>query len=277
MKKIIIIIVAVISLAVFAGTKVYNSEEVVDVKEDNSYGVFLSLDGSSLEKLEGYDTVVIDAEYYTKEQIDSLHNNGQVVYSYLNVGSIESFRDYYSDFSNLALGKYENWDEEEWVNVSDKSWQKHIEDLSQEYIKKGIDGFFIDNCDVYYFNQKEEIYNGVKDILVNLMKNDLAVIINGGDYFVQKYYEENNTVKDAMTGINQETIFSAIDFDNNKLKKAKESDKEYYLEYVEKYSDLGLDIYLLEYTTDTKIKDEVIEFCNEKGWKYYFSDSIELD
>lgn len=274
MKKIIIIILTMILLSIFVGTKLYSSKSI---EEDKSYGVFLSLDGSSIEKLEEYSTVVIDAEYYSKEQIDSLHNNGQTVYSYLNVGSIESFRDYYKDFSALSLGAYENWDEEEWIDVSDKGWQQHIEDISQEYIKKGVDGFFIDNCDVYYFNESEEIYNGVQDILKNLMKNNIPVIINGGDYFVEKYYEQNNRVNDIMTGINQETVFSSIDFDKNKLGKAKTSNKEYYLEYVEKYGELGLDIYLLEYTTDENIKKEVLEYCNDKGWKYYFSDSIELD
>ena len=45
------------------------------------------------------------------------------VYTYLNVGSLEDFRDYYKEYEHLTIGAYENWDEEKWIDVSDKDWQ----------------------------------------------------------------------------------------------------------------------------------------------------------
>ena len=50
-------------------------------------------------------------------------------------------------YAELAIGEYEHWEEEEWVDVANPDWQKFIGQLSQELYEKGVDGFFIDNCD----------------------------------------------------------------------------------------------------------------------------------
>ena len=63
--------------------------------EKNDYGVFLNADASSLERFKRYDLIVIDAQYFTKKDIESLHQNGTKVYTYLNIGSVENFREYY--------------------------------------------------------------------------------------------------------------------------------------------------------------------------------------
>ena len=75
--------------------------------EKNDYGVFLNADASSLERFKMYETIVIDAQYFTKRDIELLHQNGTVVYTYLNIGSIENFREYYTTYAELAIGEYE--------------------------------------------------------------------------------------------------------------------------------------------------------------------------
>ena len=78
------------------------------------YGVFLNLNKRNVKKLYRYKTVVIDAQFFSKEEILKLKKHKIKVYSYINIGSIEKFRPYYSKFKHLALGHYENWDEERW-------------------------------------------------------------------------------------------------------------------------------------------------------------------
>ena len=145
--------------------------------EKNDYGVFLNADASSLERFKMYETIVIDAQYFTKRDIELLHQNGTVVYTYLNIGSIENFREYYTTYAELAIGEYEHWEEEEWVDVANPDWQKFIGQLSQELYEKGVDGFFIDNCDVYYYNPHESIFEGITAILQNMMTFGKAGII----------------------------------------------------------------------------------------------------
>ena len=42
------------------------------------------------------------------KDIEMLHENGTIVYTYLNIGSIETFREYYKTYADLAIGDYEN-------------------------------------------------------------------------------------------------------------------------------------------------------------------------
>ena len=72
-----------------------------------SYGVFLSFT-DDLEQLGDYETVVIDAQYYSADQIADFQGKGHQVYSYINVGALEDFRDYYDAYKDLALDKYEH-------------------------------------------------------------------------------------------------------------------------------------------------------------------------
>lgn len=244
--------------------------------EKNDYGIFLNADASSLKQLKNYDLIVIDAQYFTKGDIELLHQNGTKVYTYLNIGSIENFREYYTTYEKLTIGRYEHWDEEKWVDVADPDWQKFMEQLSQELFEKGVDGFFIDNCDVYYYAPRESIFEGLTAILQNIMTFDKAVIINGGDTYVTEYSERYGAIDHIMTGVNQESVWSAIDFDKGTFYEQTKETRDYYCNYLEACQADGMDVYLLEYTTDKKLIQKIKKYCNEHDFHFYVSNSLEL-
>ena len=244
--------------------------------EGNDYGVFLNADASSLKQLKNYDLIVIDAQYFTKSDIELLHQNGTKVYTYLNIGSIENFREYYTTYEKLTIGRYEHWDEEKWVDVADPDWQKFMEQLSQELFEKGVDGFFIDNCDVYYYAPRESIFEGLTAILQNIMTFDKAVIINGGDTYVTEYRERYGAIDHIMTGVNQESVWSAIDFDKGTFYEQTKETRDYYCNYLEACQADGMDVYLLEYTTDKKLIQKIKKYCNKHDFHFYVSNSLEL-
>lgn len=244
--------------------------------EKNDYGVFLNADASSLEQLKKYDLIVIDAQYFNKSDIELLHQNGTKVYTYLNIGSIENFREYYTSYEKLTIGRYEHWDEEKWVDVADPDWQKFMKQLSQELFEKGVDGFFIDNCDVYYYAPRESIFEGLTAILQNIMTFDKAVIINGGDTYVTEYRERYGAIDHIMTGVNQESVWSAIDFDKGTFYEQTTETRDYYCNYLEACQADGMDVYLLEYTTDKKLIQKIKKYCNEHDFHFYVSNSLEL-
>lgn len=244
--------------------------------EKNDYGVFLNADASSLERFKRYDLIVIDAQYFTKKDIESLHQNGTKVYTYLNIGSVENFREYYKTYEKFTIGKYEHWDEEKWVDVSVQAWQKFIEQLSKKLFEKGVDGFFIDNCDVYYYAPRKSIFEGLTAILQNIMTLKKAVIINGGDTYVTEYRERYGAVDHIMTGVNQESVWSGIDFDKGTFNEQTRETREYYSKYLEACKADGMEVYLLEYTTDEKLIPKIKKYCKEKNFHFYISNSLEL-
>ena len=89
----------------------YSSADPSD--EAEKYVVLIGEDSEIIEKLSDIDLLVIDAEYFSQNDIARLRENGiREIYSYINIGLIESFRSYDTDFEKYTLGAYENWPEE---------------------------------------------------------------------------------------------------------------------------------------------------------------------
>ena len=147
MKRGLLLALACLILLTGCGTK--------ETSKSFKYGVFIGSD-ADLDTYNDYETIVIDAQYYSAEQIKEYKEKGHTVFSYINIGSLENFRDYYAEYEDLTLGGYEHWSEEKWVDVSDDRWQEFVlKELAPSLAEKGIDGFFVDNCDVYYVYRHE--------------------------------------------------------------------------------------------------------------------------
>ena len=244
---------------------------------DERYGVFIGIGRKDIKKLKDYQTVIIDAEHFTKADITKLKKAGKTVYTYLSIGSLEDYRNYYKAYKHLAISKYDGWEGEEWVDVSDKAWQKLMLKRAKEFKNKGVDGFFLDNADVYYQYKEPRIYKGLVKILTDIRKLNTKVIINGGDVFVSKYLKENKDLKKIADGVNQEGVFTTLVED----KKKGEEITRYYLNYLKKLSKKGIRIYLTEYIVednkDDGLEDKIADYCEKRGWDYYISDDLELD
>ncbi len=243
----------------------------------SEYGVFLGAGPEDLDAFGPYGIVVLDAQYFTAEQIAGLKAGGHTVYSYINLGSIEDFRPYYSEYADLTLGDYEHWNEERWVDVSSGRWQAFIADgLAPELLGKGVDGFFADNCDVYYNYPTDGIFDGVAELLRALKKTGAYVCVNGGDVFVTEYLRRGGTLEDVLDAVNQETVFSSIDWDGGGFSENDEEEQAYFREYIETVAADGRDVYLLEYTTDAALIEKIDGYCKNRGFRYYVADSVEL-
>ena len=157
-RSICMVLALCLTLLLAGCTAKSQTAESQDAKSQTAdYGVFLSVT-EDLSALRDYKTVVIDAQYFSGAEIEAFRADGHTVYSYLNVGSLENFRDYYATYAPLTLGAYEHWDEERWIDVADQRWQRFLtETLIPALLEKHIDGFFVDNCDVYAYAPTREM------------------------------------------------------------------------------------------------------------------------
>lgn len=272
LKKILMRIVAIVAAAIIVGAIILNNNKY-------DYGVFIGADSSEVEKLGKYKEVIIDATYFTEEEINIIDKNGAKVYSYINVGSIEEFRSYYEDFVHLTIGDYENWEDEKWIDVSNEQWQEYFVDtIAKSLLDKGIDGLFIDNVDVYSLSCDENIFNGLMNILKDLSnKYGKPVIINGGYDFLEKAILENIEIEDLIAGVNLEEVSTIIeDYDNNVFEKQSEQDKNYAIEYLKGIRNRGIQVYIIEYSRsklfDIRLKGEY----NSLKFKLFISDKVNL-
>lgn len=88
---------------------------------------------------------------------------------------------------------------------------------------------------------------------------------------------EKNDLQDIVFGINQETVFTKIDFKNGRFLENEEQDKFYYQNYLEKCRDFGLHVFLIEYGPDEETEKQIRKYCLKKGFTLYVTSSIELD
>ena len=249
----------------------------ISAERKQDYKVLIGMDHEKVMQLKEIKMLVIDAEFFSQEDIAQLHKNGNVhIFSYLNIGSIETFRDDYKEFEEITLGDYENWDEEKWVNVADKRWQKRIKNKAQLLLQKGIDGFFLDNADVYYQYQTPAIYQGLMSILREIHQEHKPIIINGGDTFITEAIKQN-AISGIVTGVNQESVFTEIHFKTNTFGVKSAAEREYFFEYLAQCKTYGLTVYLLEYGANKKLEKEIKAYCERNGFTYDISYSVELD
>ena len=255
---------------------------------EESYGVFLGVDATtfSMDLFEGYDMVVVDAQELRSDQLAQLHATGHTVYSYLNVGSIEESRSYFDDYSDCCLDRYENWPEEFWVDVTRPEWQKLVtEELTDRILDADpqIDGLFLDNLDIYAHVRESkkirtapaQVFEALCSILESYRSQDLPVLINGADVFVTELLDQGR--EDLILGVNQETVFSSIlDYDRDRFGKQSREEREYFTDYLDRCRRAGLEVFLLEYTTDPDVEVEILDYCAEEGFRCYISGHVGL-
>ena len=241
------------------------------------YGVFLNAEPKDMAGMKDYRIIVLDAQYFSKKQIKKLKKEGHTVYSYINLGSVEKFRSYYKDYEDITLDVYENWEDERWVDVTKKRWQTFIgTTLANRILKKGVDGYFVDNTDVYYHYKTKTVFQGVTKILKSLKKKGY-VLINGGDTYVKAYAKKYKSLKKVLNGVNQETVYSAIDWDHeNALIANDKENRVYFKSYVKLVKSFKKDVFLLEYTKDPKLIKKIKKYCKENGFYYYITDTLDL-
>lgn len=248
-----------------------------DSTDDMEYVVLIGESSENLEKFPCAEVLVIDGDYFTADDIAYLKSKGvKKIYSYLNIGSIEEYRDCYEKYLKYTLGEYENWPDEKWIDVSREEWQSYIVLKGNELSEKGFDGFFIDNTDVYYMFPTEEIYDGIVDILTQLKNDNMDVIINGGDAFVRKYLASQDGSNRIFDGVNQEEVYTNYNFEDGKFKINTKENREYYQYYLENLLSKGYSVYVLEYADEKKVQNEAARYAREHGFIAYVADNIDL-
>ena len=223
-----------------------------------------------------YKYIVIDAQLYSASEIEALKADGTIIYTYLSIGAVANDRPYYNRFKKYYLGRYDNWPKEKWVNVTKKAWQDFVaDDLVDQFIKKGVDGVWIDNTDVYYKYHSKSVFNGLVSIMKRIQKKNVPIIINGGDVFVKKLIKSKKA--SVIDGVMQEEVLTRItDYDSNKFSKQTSSDQKYFKSYLKKVRKAGLYISVLEYTKKSSSEESIINYCKKHGYGYYISDNVML-
>ena len=232
--------------------------------------------GGNASRLKKYKNVVVDVQYYYPNEIKKLKAGGRKIYSYMSIGSLETYRPYYKRFKKYTLGRYDNWGNERWMDVSKKPWQDFIvNELVASVRRKGCDGLWLDNTDVYYEYHRESIYKGLLNIITRIHNKKIPIYINGGDEFVTRLI--NSGKKRLINGVFQEEVLTSIvSYSGNRFGRQNKGDRSYYEAYLRKVKRAGLNAAVLEYTRSASMRNEIIKFCKKNKYSYYISSDVHL-
>lgn len=156
-----------------------------------------------------------------------------------------------------------------YIDVASPKWQNFIiDELGKQYADMGLDGLFLDNADVFYYHPAEDIFLGLCAIMQGLRKYGLKLIVNGGDCFVSKCMEKDIALT-LFDGVNQETVFTSIDFENQSYGAQSEEETAYLKKYLAKVKEYGLSVCLLEYGADRSLSGKIDAYCSENNFLWY--------
>lgn len=248
------------------------------------YGAFLGRYDNNVQNFSDYNYISLELDEFTDSNISRLSRNGTKVFAYLNVGSLENYRDYYDDFVAYTFMDYEDWPDERWIDVSTTSWQNFlVNEIATDFKARGAYGVYLDNVDVYTVAKEENMNyssfaSGLKNIIKGVSNLGLKIMMNGGSEFLDDMNDQEDNIFDYIWAYHQEEVFSLIDdYENDVFTAQDKEDKEYYQEIAKIMKSKGKEVFFLEYSKDQSLIEKIINYCNSKEYHCYISSNVNLE
>ena len=249
----------------------------------NDYGACLGRSDNDVTHFSDYKYVSLELDEFGDSNLNRLTNKGVNFLAYLNVGSLEEYRDYYDDYEIFTFKQYDEWPDERWIDVSQSEWQNFvINTLAKSFKDRNAFGVYLDNVDVYTIAKENEkdvnaFASGLKNIIKGVSDLGLKVMINGGSEFLDDMNDQNDNIFDSIWAYHQEEVFSLIsDYQNNVYTTQNDEDNAYYQEIAAMMHTKGKEVFFLEYTTDENLRKTISDFCEQTFYHYYIANNVEL-
>lgn len=231
---------------------------------------YRSIDETILAEMANYDLNIVESAFFTRENVDFLHNKNSKLLGYISLIEIGSWDnsiinkltndDFLRDNNNEILYSLDK------VNPLGDLSSSHFREILFERIEeiiltKKMDGLFLDTLDwIDYYKDDIELYNkllsGYKEFLIELKRDYPSIIImqNRG---LESYF---NFSKSYITSI----LWENFDYSTIESKKNKNKDFMKFKLYVKMYK---TNVYLISFINDDKNR----KIASELYWNYLYS------
>ena len=156
-----------------------------------------------------------------------------------------------------------------------KVWQDFVvNELAANFKKKGVDGLWVDNTDVFYVYPRAGIFNGLSTFSEDAKK--------GFRYHQWQRRIVTHCIKNGkkgcFDGVMQEEVLTRIsNYSGNKFAIQLASDRKYYEAYLKRVKAAGYSIALLEYARGTAMRQTIVRYCKNHGYSYYIATNVALN
>ena len=127
---------------------------------------------------------------------------------------------------------------------------------------------------------------GIDTILKGLSKENLAplsisdsdhpdIILNCGFEYIKAKLKDNKKI--YFNGVCQECVYTTVhSYDPPVFSKSTDENKKYYSKILTSYHKKGLSVWLIEYSNDALLTEQIKNTANKKGWSAFISTSLAL-
>ena len=244
------------------------------------YKVYLSTKVKPSSLPEATDTImVIEPDDYTDKEISSIKRKGYKLLAYLSIGTLEKEREWFNKYKKYRLKRLEDWPNEWYMDMTRTNWRQFLISRAKSLKKRGFDGFWCDNLDVYEYNKSTKMFAACKTLLKQIKTLGKYVMVNGGSEFFDVAMDKGLDLKKLVDGVTQEEVFSLIKGYSGKGKfgSQKRDQSKWYKKYLKRLLEFGVQTFLLEYTRDETLKKKINDFCKKyKMTGKYISSDVNL-
>ena len=208
-----------------------------------------------------------------------IRKKGYKVLAYLSVRTISTERSWYKTYSNCKLKKLSDWPKEYYMDLKNTAWRKFLVSRATDLRKKGFDGWWLDNLDVYEEYKSKAMFNAVLAILQDIKVLNGYVMVNGGSEWVDDALDKKVNLSKMINGYTKEEVFSLITSyaGKGKFSKQEASQKKFYQGLLKRVKKAKVETFLLEYTKDATLKTKIKDWCaKNKVNGYYISVNVDL-
>lgn len=198
--------------------------------------------------------------------------------AYLSVGTIEKERSWFKTYSKYKLKQLDDWPNEYYIDVCKTNWRSFLVSRAKTLKKKGFDGWWCDNIDVYSEYRSSKMFAAIKTVLKQIQAIGGYVMINGGSEWLDDALDKKVVVSKIINGYTQEEVFSLIKSYSGKGKFGKQtsSDGKYYKSMIQRAIKNKVGGFCLEYTKDEALKKTIVDWCKKNKASYYISGDVNL-
>ena len=243
-----------------------------------TYKVYLSTKLNPAKLKKGSGVIALEPDDYKDADIKTIRAKGYKVLAYLSIGTIEKERSWFKTYSKYKLKRLSDWPNEYYMDMTKTAWQKFLISRATALQKRGFDGWWCDNLDVYSEYKSGKEFTACYGLLQKIKKLGGYVMVNGGSEFLDDAIDRCAELKYIVNGYTQEEVFSRIkDYaGSGKFGKQVAADAKFYKSLIRKLEKKKVNCFLLEYTRDSKLKASIKEWCAKNGVDYYIAEDVNL-
>lgn len=225
------------------------------------------------EQVQNYRMVIIEPDFYTKEEMDALRATGTKIIAYVTLGEVDANRWYYPRLAEIGfLGKNENWNSFFIDLESTEARRVILTEVLSAITEKGVDGLFLDTVDaVAPTTERAHLQPYMVQLIEGIRQRypGLTIIQNAGAFLLE---ETGDDVDAFLT----EALASDYDFENKKYRIRSAAEFNDRLEYLNHYSTQSGKPYFIVGFADSDTKRKQIKARLDTLGRPYFISNIGL-